>query len=107
MQLTRLNITNYKCFRESGDVQFTEGFNVIVGANSSGKTALLDALTVEGIKNEPHRSLHYGGAVEVRPTPAVELDLTISGRELRSALLRSGRIIRVPIPTEQTGAAFK
>jgi predicted ATP-binding protein involved in virulence len=45
MKLTRVEITNFRCF-ESLMVDLRPDLNVIVGANGAGKTTILDALAV-------------------------------------------------------------
>ena len=45
MYIAKLNIKNYRCFRET-TVEFRPGINVIIGENNSGKTALLRALSI-------------------------------------------------------------
>ncbi|EDX71740.1 RecF/RecN/SMC N terminal domain protein [Coleofasciculus chthonoplastes PCC 7420] len=56
MFLAKFRLYNYKSFRDSGWLEFAPGINIIVGQNNSGKTALLEALTLN-FKNVPHRSL--------------------------------------------------
>ena len=56
MYISRLQLLNYKSFRDSGVLEFQPGINIIVGANNSGKTALLEALTLR-FKTSPHRSI--------------------------------------------------
>jgi hypothetical protein len=56
MYISRFQLLNYKSFRDSGALEFQLGINIIVGANNSGKTALLEALTLS-FKTSPHRSI--------------------------------------------------
>lgn len=56
MYVSRFRIFNYKSFRDSGEVRLQPGFNVIVGPNNVGKTALLEALSLR-FADRPHRSL--------------------------------------------------
>jgi len=56
MYISRFQLLNYKSFRDSGVLEFQPGINIIVGANNSGKTALLEALTLN-FKTSPHRSI--------------------------------------------------
>jgi AAA15 family ATPase/GTPase len=46
MYISRFQLLNYKSFRDSGVLEFQPGINIIVGANNSGKTALLEALSL-------------------------------------------------------------
>lgn len=55
MHLHQLNLQNYKCFYDKVSLNFEPGFNILLGANSSGKTAVLDAIDPYGLKF-PHRS---------------------------------------------------
>ena len=56
MNIRKFQVINFKSFRDSGEVGFKPGFNVITGQNSAGKTALLEAMTLRFAAN-PHRSL--------------------------------------------------
>lgn len=56
MYISRFQLLNYKSFRDSRVLEFQPGINIIVGANNSGKTALLEALTLN-FKTSPHRSI--------------------------------------------------
>jgi ABC-type lipoprotein export system ATPase subunit len=56
MYISRFQLLNYKSFRDSGVLEFQPGINIIVGANNSGKTALLEALSLS-FNTSPHRSI--------------------------------------------------
>ncbi len=56
MMILKARVLNYKSFRDSGWMDFRAGINIITGQNSSGKTALLEALTLE-FNDTPHKSL--------------------------------------------------
>ena len=56
MYISRFQLLNYKSFRDSGVLEFQPGIHIIVGVNNSGKTALLEALTLS-FKTSPHRSI--------------------------------------------------
>lgn len=51
MFIKSIRIENYKSFRDSGVIELTPGFNVIVGENNSGKTALSLALSFRNGKD--------------------------------------------------------
>ena len=55
MYLSKFQILNYKSFRDSGVLEFKPGINIIVGTNNSGKTALLEALSLN-FENQIHKS---------------------------------------------------
>ncbi len=57
MYISSIQIENYKSFRKSEVIELSEGFNVIVGANNVGKTALLECLTLRIAQEEPHSTL--------------------------------------------------
>ena len=56
MYISRFQLLNYKSFQDSGVLEFQPGINIIVGANNSGKTALLEALSLS-FETSPHRSI--------------------------------------------------
>ncbi|NMF58787.1 ATP-dependent nuclease [Pseudanabaena yagii] len=56
MLILKVQVLNYKSFRDSGWMEFRTGINIITGQNSAGKTALLEALTLE-FNDTPHKSL--------------------------------------------------
>ncbi len=65
MRITRFQIHNYKSFLSSEELHFTPGFNVVVGKNNVGKTAFVQALSLQ-FENKPHLSLKtmpYVGAI--------------------------------------------
>ena len=69
MYLSKFQLFNYKSFRDSGLLEFKPGINIIVGQNNSGKTALLEALTLNlSHKPHPHRS------IKTLPTPSSSLE---------------------------------
>jgi energy-coupling factor transporter ATP-binding protein EcfA2 len=62
MYISRFQILNYKSYLKTAELEFKRGFNVVTGKNNAGKTALLEALTLQFEAN-PHR------AVETVPYP--------------------------------------
>jgi hypothetical protein len=78
-------------FFEAPESIFRPGFNVIIGQNSSGKTALLEALSLD-FPLVPHRSVRTipieGGAPEQIST--VVASVTLSSAEIMEFLFHSG-----------------
>ncbi|MFZ1009737.1 MAG: AAA family ATPase, partial [Candidatus Sulfotelmatobacter sp.] len=83
MHISKLQVFNYKSYRDSTEIDLKPGFNIVTGQNSSGKTALLEVLTFR-ISLKPHRSIRtipvVGGLPE--PTSAVRGTFVLSGEEL-------------------------
>lgn len=44
MKIAKVKITNFKCYEETFTLVLNDGLNVIVGANESGKTTILEAI---------------------------------------------------------------
>ncbi len=44
MYIQKINIKNFKSFKEESIMPFCQGLTVITGANGSGKSNLLDAI---------------------------------------------------------------
>jgi predicted ATPase len=57
MRFKTIQIINYKSFLDSGVIDLSPGFNVIVGKNDAGKSSLIEALSLQLNMNNPHRSL--------------------------------------------------
>ena len=57
MYLKRLTISNYKSFFEPTAFDFEQGFNVLLGANSSGKSSVLEAIAFHELADTPHRTI--------------------------------------------------
>lgn len=53
MRIEKLKIKNFKCYRDTVEVSFKEGINIIVGNNEAGKSTILEAinLALTGILN--------------------------------------------------------
>src|SRR2546427_2925835 len=97
MYIASFKIENYKSFRTTPEIPLTPGFNVIVGQNNVGKTALVEALRLTFPQNQ-HRSLQ---TVPVRNTPitgasTVTASLQLSRDEVLHYLTRQGTFY-VPI----------
>jgi predicted ATPase len=91
MYIASFKIENYKSFRSTPEIPLTPGFNVIVGQNNVGKTALVEALRLKFDQHE-HRSLQ---TVPVRNTPVtgasmVAVSLQLSREEVFHFLNRLG-----------------
>ncbi len=68
MRIATFRVENYKSFSSSGIISFEPGFNVVVGQNNVGKTALSEALSLTFAPN-PHFSRATVPSVGVPPDP--------------------------------------
>jgi len=87
MRLTRFSVSNYKCFHQDTCVELQPGFNVALGQNNAGKTALLEAMSLN-FRPNPHKS---AATVPVpntppKPTTRVCLEFSIASDELQHFL---------------------
>ena len=94
---SRHKITNFKCYEETFTLALNDGLNVIVGANESGKTTILEAihLALTGLrhgrrlKNDltsylfnlvaQDKYVQSLGTASPLPQPAITIELFFSG----------------------------
>jgi predicted ATPase len=97
MYLTSIQVKNYKCFYESGKISFSSRRNVIVGKNNSGKTALMEALSLS-YPNKPHRSEKTLPTQRHSPNDSseVEIEIEIPKGELYAFLENYSGVILIP-----------
>lgn len=97
MKIAKVKITNFKCYEETFTLALKDGLNVIVGANESGKTTILEAihLALTGLlhgrplKNDmtsyvfnlaaQNKYVQSLGTASPFPPPAITIELFFSG----------------------------
>src|SRR5882762_225320 len=97
MRLLSARVRNYKGYRDSGAVKFKTGFNILVGQNNSGKTAFLEALQFREFQSKPHKNGDLECDAPLNPISTCEVELEISGQELRNMLLSYGGNFNFPL----------
>jgi predicted ATPase len=99
MHVSRIKVYNYKSFRESQDLELRPGFNIVVGQNDAGKTALLQAMGLR-FPYSPHRSLKTLPTPESRPDPSSRVDFSVyaTSSELRACMKSSAQPPTIPLP---------
>jgi AAA15 family ATPase/GTPase len=97
MYISKFKIRNYKSFRESREVELRPGFNVIVGKNNSGKTALTEVLSLD-FQNEPHKSqstVPYQSSSSTGRS-GVDVSFFMDMKEIRESLIEESGSVWVP-----------
>lgn len=90
MYISKFQLSNYKSFWDSGELEFKSGINIIVGQNNSGKTALLESFSLSVI-NQPHTSLKtlpYFNSILLNQYSASRFSVTFEKQEVYSLLSR-------------------
>ncbi len=94
MLIQSFRIENFKCFRNSGEIALSSGFNIFVGQNNSGKTSIVKALKQIEF-DKPHKtSIVFEGEV-LDPTSRLSVSLCVPVNQMREYLIRSNQRIRI------------
>lgn len=97
MHIKTFEIENYKSFQHSGSQTLSPNFNVVVGQNSAGKSALLEALGTK-FSNQPHHKVGHPQNVPLLENSRVKISLALSGTELKEILLNQTAELHIPVP---------
>lgn len=103
MYISKVRVTRFKSYHDSGEIEFKPGFNIVVGPNSAGKTALLEAMQLQ-FQDNAHRSLKtvpfFGAALTLGSS--VQLTFSVTKEEFLRAVgspdlfFASPRALNVP-----------
>ena len=106
MSLTKARVRGFQSFSDSGEVEFLDGINLVIGQNNSGKSALLRAL-LPTLPDDRHRSPEKWETFRLGP-PQIDFTITASGSEMRDWTLRFGSHLHIPVasPPDQNAVAF-
>lgn len=82
MKIVSFQVENHKSFRQATHMEFGSGFNVLVGKNNVGKTALLEAISLQ-FTQKPHRSLETMPFRHstVNPSSQIKVNFEFTGHE--------------------------
>jgi hypothetical protein len=88
MYLKQLKITNYKSFFETTEFDFEPGFNVLLGANSSGKTSVLEAMCFHDFQPIPHRSYLVAKEIDssTKEGSSTEVGFSVTNEEVQKLI---------------------
>ncbi len=99
MRLIKARIRGFQSFDDSGDMEFLDGINLVIGQNNAGKSALLRALLSE-LPDDRHRTPEKWQTFRL-PKPMVTFTIESSGAEIRDWILQSGSRQCFPIEVRQ------
>ena len=99
MLIDQLQIFNYKSYRATEPIRLSAGFNVFIGKNNGGKTALLEAVFPSTLVDKPHRHSGIPRGQPLNARSRVELTVTLTPGELRQAIFNAGSFW-FPVPAQ-------
>ncbi|WP_337967148.1 AAA family ATPase [uncultured Flavobacterium sp.] len=84
MYITKFNLQNYKSFYSTNDVELNAGINIITGQNNAGKTALLQALSLD-FRGNPHKSSKTIQTIQstFSQKSTLNIELSVSKKEIK------------------------
>jgi energy-coupling factor transporter ATP-binding protein EcfA2 len=98
MWIKSFHLKNFKSFGDSGKHPLDKHVNVVVGQNNTGKTALLQATSLQ-LTAVPHKNSNLRREDMPNPTSTFEFEFVLSGQELKDALLSFDSNVQIPIPS--------
>jgi len=101
MWIKAIRVMSYKSFVDSGDIEFQSGFNVIVGQNNAGKSALAQAISLK-FSNAPHKSLETSPrrSLYLSKESNVDTQFEMTFDELIDWLPRDNKQFYFPLPDD-------
>jgi AAA15 family ATPase/GTPase len=105
MFISRCQIRNYKSFRASEPIDLTPGFNVVVGQNNAGKTAFIEALSLQ-FANKLHKSITTASTSNASSKENSSVSMTIGIAEDEAFDILS-QVEPVYVPTGKSGNVSK
>lgn len=99
MRLKKIRVEGFQSFSDSAEVEFEEGFNLIIGQNNSGKSALLRAM-LPYIPDDRHRTPERWEDGYL-PPPKISLTIEASGVEIKDWIMRRGGAHQIPVSQNQ------
>lgn len=99
MRLRKVRVTGYQSFSDSGDVEFLDGINLIIGQNNAGKSSFLRALLPD-LHDDRHRTPERWEAHRL-PAPEIAFEIDASGAEIRDWVLRVPGLHYIPVTSQE------
>jgi predicted ATPase len=107
MFISKVALRNYKSIYSTPELIFRPGFNFITGQNNSGKTALLEMLSLS-FDYRPHRSLVTlpNEGMELTAPSEIDLDFVLTDEEVKVLLQLRGTNADAFLPLAEQGNPF-
>jgi predicted ATPase len=104
MQLEELRVQNYQSFSDTESLTFKAGFNLIIGQNNSGKSALLRAITAN-FADDRHRNELKWETTKI-PMVKVTYKVSVAIPEFKDWIfMMSPETIIFPVPSHDHASA--
>ena len=97
MKVAALRVSNYKGFFDSGFVQLSSSWNVIVGQNNAGKTAFIEGFRLNRNVPRPHKSISFPRDFPYPTESRFTARMNFSRAWLKNCWLRRGGPFELPI----------
>ncbi|MGX5877309.1 AAA family ATPase, partial [Burkholderia gladioli] len=103
MFINGVTIENFRSFATKTEFHFSPGMNLILGENNAGKSAILEAFSLDNIPHNPHLSASTKPFEDSKVNELVHISLqfTINKDDIFRYL---GKTIHLPIPESFTSA---
>ena len=105
MYLSKFRLFNYKSFQDSEVLEFKPGINIIVGANNSGKTALVEGLSLNFQSNIYKGLMKLPYSPDLINSSGYELSLKVKKQTILNfieSIYESGKTTLIPLPDKYT-----
>ena len=99
MKLVKARVQGFQSFGDSGEIEFSDGINLIIGQNNAGKSAFMRAL-LPNIPDDRHRTPDKWESYSLG-LPTITITVDVSGAEIRDWFLRSGERNYFPVTIYQ------
>lgn len=99
MFISKFRIKNYKSFYSTDDIEISTGINIITGQNNSGKTALLEMLSLK-FSNKPHVSTKTKPSLQLpfaNTASEIQIEFTIERQEFFDTVFTLGTLSLPPL----------
>lgn len=98
MKIKAIKIVNYKGFSDTGYIELSDKWNVVVGQNNVGKTAFIESFRLSNISNNcPHRSLDIPKGAPFDLSSHFHVKMIVDRLWLRNKWFKQGGKFRLPV----------